>query len=298
MTRNHYQQNRTRFLLPKNISQKEWVFSCGVNALQKAAKCLRFFLEQLQRAVSGRGVRRGVWGAEGKGKSSSCCCSTEPLPLPFFEPAPLRVCKLQHLYFIGRGFWSTFPSSENDPKLVSYSFYAIVLEFGKPHRYAAHSSIHLWTSGDLAMLHSSNFRLIGGNSFTDCVPKVNYFLLKLLTCTQAQFSVRKGRRLSSTSSLAPKVSAWCGAWWWGGCSAGPAPSSLLAPCTTTWACAGPLHAQPAHQPVLVLREICCPAWIGVHLHPAFATSLPSNNSSLSPHIWPKRLTKDRHFFLL
>lgn len=104
MTRNHYQQNRTRFLLPKNISQKEWVFSCGVNALQKAAKCLRFFLEQLQRAVSRRGVRRGVWGAEGKGKSSSCCCSTEPLPLPFFEPAPLWVCKLQHLYFIGRGF--------------------------------------------------------------------------------------------------------------------------------------------------------------------------------------------------
>lgn len=147
------------------------------------------------------------------------------------------------------------------------------------------------------MLHSSSFCLIGGNSFTDCVPKVNYFLLKLLTYMQAQFSVRKGQTLSSTSSLTPKVSAWRGSWWWGGCSAGPAPSSPLAPCTTTWACAGPLHAQPAHQPVVVHSEICCPVWIGLHLHTAFVTRFPSTNSSLSPHVLPKCPTKDRHFFL-
>lgn len=83
----HSTLQKTRFLLPKNVSQKERAFSCDVNALQKAAKCLRFFLEQLQRAVSRRGFGRGIWGAEGKGKSSSCCCSTEPLPLPFFESA-------------------------------------------------------------------------------------------------------------------------------------------------------------------------------------------------------------------
>lgn len=38
------------------------------------------------------------------------------------------------------------------------------------------------------VLHSSNFLLIGRNSFTDCVPKINYFLLKLLTCMLAQLS--------------------------------------------------------------------------------------------------------------
>lgn len=48
--------------------------------------------------------------------------------------------------------------------------------------------------GTWPVLHSSNFLLIGRNSFTDCVPKVNYFLLKLLTCVLSQFSGRVGTR--------------------------------------------------------------------------------------------------------
>lgn len=93
--------------------------------------------------------------------------------------------------------------------------------------------------GTWPVLHGPSFLLIGRNSFTDCVPKVNYFLLKLLTCVLAQFSARVRTRNGTKSPMRdllpgpkglPTLWGWSVVRW---LASGPlSPSLALAPCNT------------------------------------------------------------------
>lgn len=101
---------------------------------------------------------------------------------------------LKHVVFFSR--------SENDPKLIFIHFVQLFWNLENPTVMLYEASYIYKHLGTWPVLHSSNFLLIGRNSFTDCVPKVNYFLLKLFICVPAQFSVRvRTRRLISTSPM-------------------------------------------------------------------------------------------------
>jgi len=190
-------------------------------------------------------VGKRDFGSRGDGKSSLHCHSNKLLPfllLCLLASVPLTVRKSQHLCFTGKGFGNMafpFPALKMTPNWFLTHFMQLFWNLENPTDTLYKAPYIYEHLGTWPVVQSSNFLLIGRNSFTACVPKVNYFLLKPLTCVLAQFSAwvrtRNGTKGSApplqrdTSLPAVKVfPPRAGGRWGGGWPAGPcSPAPLL-----------------------------------------------------------------------